>query len=74
MGELLTSGGRRSHGNILSTEPSGAVREQSEADLSHVWVLVLRRLAAGVHDQWRHVTPFEIPCKNTACGYTACVE
>lgn len=31
VGELLTSGGRRSHGNILSTEPSGAVREQSEA-------------------------------------------
>lgn len=80
MGELLTSGGRRSHGNILSTEPSGAVREQSEAVgakktlLSHVWVLVFRRLAAGIHDQRRHVTPFEIPCKNTACGYTACVE
>lgn len=28
-GELLTSGGRRSHGNILSTEPSGAAGEQS---------------------------------------------
>lgn len=63
---------------FFSTELSRAVREQSVAVgvkkkqkkkqlLSHVWVLVFRRLAAGGHDQPRHVTPFETPSEKRVC-------